>query len=133
MARKPTYEELELQIKKLEQESIEHSKINSPSVISEEKYRIYYDNIPLPCQSLDYEGCFLDVNNTWLELLGYEREEIIGKSYADFIHPDHRQSFEKNFPEFKRRGYVHGVQYKIRKKDGRYLEISFEGTIVSQP
>ncbi len=66
-------------------------------------------------------------------MLGYEREEIIGKSYADFIHPDHRQSFEKNFPEFKRRGYVHDVQYKIRKKDGRYLEISFEGTIVSNP
>ncbi|MBU8870975.1 MAG: PAS domain S-box protein [Gemmatimonadales bacterium] len=97
--------------------------------VSEEKFRALYDNAPLSYQSLDDDGCFTDVNPAWLKTLGYARDEVIGKSYADFLHPDWKPRFEKNFPEFKRRGYVHDVQFKIRHQDGHYLDISFEGCI----
>ena len=96
---------------------------------SEEKFRALYDNVPLPYQSLDKHGRFLDVNPAWLKVLGYDREEVIGEKYADFLHPDWRAHFEKNFPEFKKRGYVHDVQFRIRHKNGHYLDISFEGCI----
>jgi len=96
---------------------------------SEEKFRALYDNAPLSYQSLDEDGCFNDVNPTWLRTLGYEKEEVIGKRFLEFLHPDWKPHFEKNFPEFKRRGYVHDVQFKIRHKDGHYLDISFEGCI----
>jgi len=96
---------------------------------SEEKFRALYDNAPLSYQSLDENGFFLDVNPTWLKMLGYARDEVIGKRYADFLHPDWKPDFEKNFPEFKRCGSVHDVQFKIRHKDGHYLDISFEGCI----
>ena len=96
---------------------------------SEEKFRALYDNAPLSYQSLDDFGCFLDVNPTWLKTLGYERHEVIGKRYADFLHPYGKSRFEKKFPEFKRCGSVHDVQFKIRHKDGHYLDISFEGCI----
>lgn len=100
---------------------------------SEGKYRALYHNAPLPYQSLDPQGCFLDVNPAWLNTLGYEREEVIGKNYADFLHPDWKPHFEKNFPAFKKRGYVHDVQFKIRHKNGEYLFITFEGCIGYQP
>ncbi len=96
---------------------------------SEEKYKALYENAPLSYQSLDESGCFLDVNPAWLKNLGYEREGVIGKSFAEFLHPDWKPHFEKNFPEFKRRGYVSDVQFKIRHKQGHYLDISFEGCI----
>ena len=96
---------------------------------SEEKYRALFDNAPLSYQSLDENGCFIDVNPSWLRTLGYSREEVIGKRYADFLHPNWKPHFEKNFPAFKKRGYVNDVQFRIRHKDGHYIDISFEGCI----
>ena len=55
----------------------------------QEKYRGLFENAPLPYQSLDENGCFLEINPAWLKVLGgYTREEIIGKPFADFLHPD---------------------------------------------
>ena len=96
---------------------------------SEEKYRALYDNAPLSYQALDENGCFIDVNPAWQRTIGYEKEEVIGKWFGNFLHPDWKPHFEKNFPEFKRCGYVHDIQFKIRHKDGHFLDISFEGSI----
>ena len=96
---------------------------------SEEKHRLLYENAPLAYQSLDEEGCFLDVNPSWLTTLGYERADVIGKPFSSFLHPDWKQHFEKNFPEFKKKGSIHDVQFKLRHKDGHYIDVSFEGCI----
>lgn len=96
---------------------------------SEEKYRALYDNAPLPYQSLDIDGSFIDVNPAWLRTLGYSREEVIGQRFADFLHPSWKPHFEKNFPAFKKRGYVHDVRFKIRHRNGEFRDISFEGCI----
>nr|MDA3885790.1 PocR ligand-binding domain-containing protein [Candidatus Delongbacteria bacterium] len=100
---------------------------------SEEKYKALYDNAPLSYQSLNEDGTFRDVNPTWLKTLGYEQNEVIGKSFGDFLHPEWKAHFEKNFPAFKSRGYVNDVQFKIRHKDGHYIDISFEGCIGYYP
>lgn len=100
---------------------------------SEEKYKALYDNAPLAYQSLNEDGHFLDINPTWLTMLGYDREEVIGAYFADFLHPDSKPNFDKNFAAFKKRGYVHDVQFKIRHKDGHHLDISFEGCIGYNP
>ena len=100
---------------------------------SEEKYRALYDNAPLSYQSLNENGCFIDINPKWLRTLGFEREEVIGKWFGDFLHPDSKPHFEKNFPVFKKHGYVHDVEFKIKHKDGHYLDISFEGCIGYTP
>ena len=55
---------------------------------NEKKFRALYENAPLSYQSLDKDGCLLDVNPAWLETLGYQRDEVIGKYFADFLHPD---------------------------------------------
>jgi len=99
----------------------------------DDKFRILFDNVPLPYQSLNEDGSFIDVNHVWLSTLGYKKNEIIGKFYQDFLHPDYKEHFPKNFQTFKKRGYVHDIQFKIRHKDGHYLDISFEGSIGYHP
>lgn len=96
---------------------------------SKEKYKSLYDNAPLSYHSLDGDGTFLDINPCWLETLGYERSEVIGENYVDFLHPDWKEIFTKNFPKLKNRGYVHDVPFKIRHKNGHYIDISLNGQI----
>ncbi|WP_347841076.1 PAS domain S-box protein [uncultured Draconibacterium sp.] len=100
---------------------------------SENKFRSLYDNAPLSYQSLNEDGCFIDVNPTWLSTLGYNREEVIGRCYADFLHPEWVPHFQKNFPAFKKRGYVNDVQFKLRHKKGYFIDVSFEGCIGYNP
>jgi PAS domain S-box-containing protein len=97
--------------------------------VSKEKYRALYENAPLAYQSLDIDGNFIDVNPAWLRWLGYERDEVIGNSFAGFLHPDWQDVFNANFPTFKTRGYISGVEFRIQHKDGHFLDIAFEGCI----
>ncbi len=100
---------------------------------SKEKYKIFYEKFPLSYQSLNEDGTFKDLNPRWLKTLGYERKEVIGKNYADFLHPDWKKRFEKNFPIIKKQGFINNARFKIRHKDGHYLDISFDGYIVYNP
>ncbi len=122
-------DELKSKLSELEKIAKERPQMDEALKESEEKYKSLYENAPLSYQSLNEDGSFRDVNPAWLQTLGYKRDEVIGKFYADFLHPDWKAHFEANFPAFKKRGYVHDVQFKIRHKDGHYLDISFEGCI----
>lgn len=96
---------------------------------SELKHRMLYEHAPLPYQSLDKDGCFIDVNPAWLRTLGYTRDEVIGHRFSEFLHDDWKPHFEKNFPAFKKRGYVSDVQFRMKRKDGAFVYVSFEGCI----
>lgn len=104
--------------RKLRQEELKESKA---------KYQALYENSPLPYQSLDEDGCFLDVNPAWLHTLGYDRDEVIGSWFGDFLHPDFQPVFIERFPAFKACGSVRDAQFKIRHKKGMYRTIAFEG------
>ncbi len=96
---------------------------------SEKKFRALYDNAPLAYQSLDENGNLIDVNPAWQKTLGYDDSDVIGQSFADLLHEDWKQHFDKNFPAFKKRGFINGVEFKIRHKKGHYLDIAFDGMI----
>ena len=96
---------------------------------SEEKFRLLYERAPLAYQSLDKNGHFLEVNQAWLDTLEYTREEVIGKSFGDFVHPGWADHFKENFPRFKTIGEVLGVEFEMIKKDGSKILVSFNGKI----
>ncbi len=43
---------------------------------------------------IDPQGLFVDVNPVWTSLLGWDREQVIGKRIDAFIHPEDRASSE---------------------------------------
>jgi PAS domain S-box-containing protein len=94
-----------------------------------ERYRMLYERAPLSYQSLDENGCFINVNSEWLNTLGYTKDEVIGKSFGDFIHPDWADHFKENFPRFKSMGEIIGVEFNMVKKDGSLVLVSFNGKI----
>ncbi|BAX79928.1 PAS domain S-box protein [Labilibaculum antarcticum] len=100
---------------------------------SEKKYKTLFDNAPLSYHSLNRDGDIIDVNNTWLSFLGYNKEDVLGKNYGDFLHPDWQQVFDTNFQKFKTLGYVNDVHFKIRHQKGHYKYISLQGCTGCHP
>jgi len=54
---------------------------------SEKRFQDLFYQAPLGYQSLDINGCFIEVNQQWLDTLGYSREEVIGHWFGDFVAP----------------------------------------------
>jgi PAS domain S-box-containing protein len=99
---------------------------------SEEHFRMLFEKAPVGYQSLDENGCFLEVNETWLSILGYERDDVTGKWFGDFLSSEYVDAFRERFPQFKEWGRIHS-EFKMKKKDGSQIVASFEGRIAHYP
>ena len=116
----------------LEKELGERKKIEIALKESEEHFQMLFDNAPVGYQSLDFNGNFLNVNDTWLEIMGYDREEVIGKWFGDFLAPGYAEAFKVRFPLFKEWGKVHS-EFEMVKKDGTIIIAAFDGKIGHTP
>ncbi len=95
----------------------------------EARFRALFENAPLPYQSLDEKGFFLDVNRKWLETLGYEKKEVIGRWFGDFLGQGFVEHFDRNFPMFKEACAIDGVEFDMVKKNGGIIQVSFNGRV----
>ncbi len=98
--------------------------------ISEKQLRNLYEQAPIPYQSLDINGNIMTVNESWLHALGYAAQDVIGKNFTEFLSPDDLEHVGCCFPEFKAHGHMEGIEFKLVKKDGSQILVSFDGKIV---
>ena len=52
---------------------------------SEKRFLQFYQKTPAMLHSMDREGSLLYVSQAWLDTLGYEREDVIGKDFFEFV------------------------------------------------
>ncbi len=100
---------------------------------SEARFRTLFEEAPLSYQSLDENGNIIELNETWCNLLGYTKEEALGRSFGEFMPSDFQEKFLRSFPEFKRRGFVMNAEFEMIRKDGSEVSISLDGTIGHKP
>ncbi len=96
---------------------------------SEERFRLLYERSPLGYQSLDADGNLIEVNTAWLSLLGYEKEEVIGRSFAEFLSSGFPELFKERFPCFKAAGEVCSVAFVMVRADGSHIDVEIDGKI----
>ncbi|TCK29092.1 PAS domain S-box-containing protein [Ancylobacter aquaticus] len=90
---------------------------------SEERYRNLYRRTPLPLHSLGPDGHIAQVSDRWLSLLGYAREEVIGRPLTDFMTADSaRRRTEEHWPRLLDTGELREAEYRLIAKDGRVLD-----------
>lgn len=95
---------------------------------SEERFQLLFNQAPLGYQSLDSNGHFIEVNQRWLDSLGYKREEVIGKWFGDFISQKYREDFRQHFQAFKEKGEYYS-EFEMIHKNGSLLFIAFDGKV----
>ncbi len=95
---------------------------------TEERYREFYQKSPIGYQSLDSEGRLIEVNQVWLDEMGYTKEEVAGRWFGDFLRPDQIDLFKKSFAVFKNTGTA-ATEFYMNRKDGSVVLIAFSGKI----
>jgi PAS domain S-box-containing protein len=96
-----------------------------------EAYEDLYNNAPNSYHSIDKNSVLTRINDTELKLLGYSREELIGKQNFNVLFtPKGRQEFLTLYPKFKELGYVKDYRIDMVRKDGSVVPGLINATLV---
>jgi len=86
---------------------------------SEERFRQFFESNADYCYIISPDGKILDINASALNTLGYNREEIIGKSLIKTIYSiDSQKKAKKYFEQWKNTGMIRNEEMQILTKDG---------------
>jgi PAS domain S-box-containing protein len=93
---------------------------------AEARYRGMFDNAVEGIYQSTPEGHYLAVNAALAKMYGYERPEELLNEVSDiqkqiYVDPSFRERFKK---EIELAGFVHGMEYQVRRRDGRVIWIS---------
>ncbi len=120
---------LQSTLKELQNEIHSNQQLIESLKQSEARFRLLYENSPLPSQSLDISGRIVDVNLMWLNSFGYTRREVIGTFFIQYLHHDEIDNFAHNFETLKTIGLVSRVEFQMFRKDGSLVYVSLDGII----
>ena len=77
-----------------------------------------YDQAPCGYHSLDAEGIVLNVNQTELQLLGYSRDEFIGRKIYLFLTTNSAEKLKNAYAQNWKHGYAKDLEIEFLCKDG---------------
>ena len=66
---------------------------------TEKRFRKIFEEAAIGMSMGDMDGYLLDVNPTFLKMLGYEKEEVVQKHFTRFLHPEDAVKSAKLFKE----------------------------------
>ncbi|BAU62717.1 two-component hybrid sensor and regulator [Stanieria sp. NIES-3757] len=89
-----------------------------------------YNHTPCGYHFLDSEGRFVRINDTELKMLGYSREEVLGRKFSDLITSESLITFQSNFPNLPERGWVRDIEFQLIRKNGTILPVALSATAV---
>ena len=85
---------------------------------------LVFENPPVMMHSIDHEGKLIKVNRAWLQAMGYERDEVLGRKSIDFLtEASRRRAIEETIPLFWKAGEAHSIGYEMVRKDGQCLDL----------
>jgi len=71
-------------------------------------------------------GCFTRINPSWERTLGWTREEVLGKPWNSFVHPDDLAETNRQAQGLGRGEAVVSFENRYRCKDGSYRWLSWK-------
>jgi two-component system, cell cycle sensor histidine kinase and response regulator CckA len=86
---------------------------------------------PDPLCVVGFDGRFRDVNPAWKRVLGYGRDELVGQSFRELIHPD---DLERTLEEMERNlqgGETRTFENRQAHRDGGWRWLSWNSTVDS--
>jgi sigma-B regulation protein RsbU (phosphoserine phosphatase) len=96
---------------------------------SEEKYRRIVETAAEGFMLIDERMRIVDVNSALCRLLGYRREEALGRNPLDFTSPDYRAHLRARRDDFLTHGVLRS-EGDLVAKDGRRIPVAAHGSLL---
>ncbi len=91
---------------------------------AEEQFRSLYNKTPAMLHSIDETRALVRVSDHWAEVLGYTREEVLGRRVTEFMTDESRKYAEELvIPTFMETGFCKDVAYQLKKKNGEVVDV----------
>ncbi len=94
------------------------SQLSSRHVLLEQNYKDMYEKTPCMLCSTTIDGIVFACNEFYAEKLGYQKNEIVGKSTFDFVAIQSIEEYENSFQTWKDTGSVSNATIWFKRRDG---------------
>jgi PAS domain S-box-containing protein len=85
--------------------------------LNEEKYRTLVDSANDLINIIDHDGNYLYVSPSYLPILGYYPQSLIGKSIFNLVNPEDKRSLQRHLAKLNT-GKSDQTRYRLRHSDG---------------
>lgn len=91
-----------------------------------------YEKAPCGYFSIDQLGMFTNVNETFLQWLGYNREQVVDRfHFTDLVTPKVAETYDKDFNQLKQEGYIRDVESRLVRKDKTVMPVMINATAIT--
>lgn len=97
---------------------------------SENRFRQFFENEPAYCYMISPDGLILNVNKAALNVLGYRKEELVGKPLQTIYAPESLPKMKEDFEEWKATGKLTDVEMVILSKSGDRRTVLLSSDVV---
>ncbi len=116
---------------KLGEEIIELGQAKDTLLANDQQLRAIIDNAEEVIYTLSWTGEFIFVSPAWTHIIGHPVNEVIGKNFAPFVHPDDVETCYN----FLRLVYTtglpqRGVEYRVKTTGGDWVWFTSAGTAI---
>ncbi|WCJ59785.1 PAS domain S-box protein [Fontisphaera persica] len=114
-----------------QRELAEREKAEAALRESEERYRALFERSSDAVFLCDFEGRFLDANQSALDLMGYSREEIRELEFRHLLTPDQLPVAFRSVQEIMATGRQETpTEYRLRRKDGSEVIVETQAALI---
>lgn len=93
-------------------------------MVDEDFLRDFFENSPIGFHVFGPDRIIQAVNQAELDILGYQRKEIVGsKQWPDLIVPEQRSQFEQHWKDISTMGRVINLRYTLQTKTGSKVDV----------
>ncbi|MFH1156691.1 MAG: PAS domain S-box protein [Pseudomonadota bacterium] len=129
MTVKPSYEELEAQIRDLEQEKSRYEQLKDKISCREAFLETLIEAIPIPIFYKDLDGRYVGFNSAFESFFGETRDHLIGKTVFDINPPELARIYHARDNELLRSGDIQNYESQVRNKHGQLSNVIFHKAV----
>lgn len=91
-------------------------------------HRFFNLSIDMLCIA-SHDGFFLDINDSFTDVLGYDRQALLSQPFLELIHPDDISKTEAEMVNLKRGGKTIHFENRYKHREGHYLTFSWSAKV----
>jgi PAS domain S-box-containing protein len=96
---------------------------------SETRYRSLYNDTPVMLHSIAADGRLVAVNDHWLKVMGYTRDEVLGRPVTDFHTKESRRRAVEGIAKLLAGEPRRDIEYRLVKRNGELIDVLLSATV----